>query len=193
MCKENAQMPGISLRAATAHDLPAINAIYNHYVIHSTATYQEEPATAPEREAWYGAHGTEYPVIVAEMMGEVIGWGSLSRFHARAAYRPTVENSVYVRHDHLARGVGRLLLTDLIVRARELGYHSIIAGISADQEPSVRLHAKLGFTQVGLLREVGRKFDRWLDVMYMQKMLSENERSEVAGEKNERRGAEAQR
>jgi L-amino acid N-acyltransferase YncA len=165
-------MPAISLRIALPADLPAINSIYNHYVIHSTATYQTEPATVAEREAWFAAHGPEHPIIVAEREEEVIGWGSLSKFHARAAYRPTVENSVYVRHDALARGIGRLLLEDLITRAQALGYHSIMALISADQEPSVRVHTAFGFAQVGLLREVGRKFDRWLDVMYMQKMLT---------------------
>ncbi|MDB5333010.1 MAG: pat [Phycisphaerales bacterium] len=164
-------MPAISLRIALAADLPAINSIYNHYVIHSTATYQTEPATVAEREMWFAAHGPEHPAIVAEQEGEVVGWGSLSKFHARAAYRPTVENSIYVRHDALARGIGRRLLEDLITRAQALGYHSMLALISADQEPSVRLHAAFGFAQVGLLREVGRKFDRWLDVIYMQKML----------------------
>lgn len=172
-------MPDISLRTATAEDLPAINAIYNYYVIHSTATYQTEPATTREREAWFAAHGPDYPAIVAERSGEVIGWGSLSKFHARAAYRPTVENSVYVRHDALARGIGRLLLADLIARAEALGYHSIMALISADQEPSVRLHAREGFVEVGHLREVGRKFDQWLDVIYMQKMLPVNAGGEM--------------
>jgi L-amino acid N-acyltransferase YncA len=157
-----------TLRLATEADLPAINLIYNYYVIHSTCTYQTEPATADERAAWFAAHGHEYPITVVEENGEVIGWGSLSRFHARAAYRPTVENSVYLRHDHLGRGVGRMVLEDLIQRARGLGYHSIIAGISADQEPSVKLHARAGFAKVGHLREVGWKFERRLDVVYMQ-------------------------
>jgi L-amino acid N-acyltransferase YncA len=164
-------MHELSIRLAVASDLPAINAIYNHYVIHSTCTYQTEPSTAEERSAWFNAHGPGYPVTVVEDDGEVIGWGSLSRFHMRAAYRPTVENSVYIRHDRLARGVGRLVLQDLIRRAEAQGYHSILAGISADQEPSVKLHARLGFVKVAHLREVGRKFEQWLDVVYMQKML----------------------
>lgn len=164
-------MEGTSLRLASPSDLPAINAIYNYYVHHSTCTYQTEPATAEERAAWFAAHGQGYPITVVEEAGEVIGWGSLTRFHPREAYRPTVENSVYIRHDRLARGMGKLVLQDLIRRAQALGYHSIIAGISADQEPSVKLHARLGFINVAHLREVGRKFDRWLDVIYMQRML----------------------
>src|SRR5580704_11502720 len=133
-------MDPLSIRLAASADLPAINAIYNYYVLHSTCTYQTEPSTAEERAAWFAAHGPGYPVTVIEEAGEVVGWGSLTRFHARAAYRPTVENSVYLRHDRLGRGIGKLLLEDLIRRAQAEGYHSIIAGISADQEASVRLH-----------------------------------------------------
>jgi phosphinothricin acetyltransferase len=168
-----------SIRPATPADLPAINAIYNYYVLHSTCTYQTEPSTADERTAWFAAHGPEYPVTVIEDAGEVIGWGSLTRYHARAAYRPTVENSVYIRHDRLARGIGRLLLEDLIERAREIGYHSIIAGISADQEPSVKLHARMGFVKCGHLVEVGWKYGRWLDVIYMQLFLKNDPAREI--------------
>lgn len=162
-------MPNI--RLATAADLPDINAIYNHYVIHSTCTYQEAPSTAAERQAWFDAHGPEYPITVAVDGEKIVAWGSLSRFHPRAAYRPTVENSVYVRDDCRSRGLGRLVLADLIARAESLRYHSIMALISADQEASIRLHASMGFIKVGYLAEVGRKFDCWLDVAYMQKML----------------------
>jgi phosphinothricin acetyltransferase len=161
----------IQLRRATKADLPAINAIYNHYVEHSTCTYQTEPETAEARQRWFDAHDDAYPVTVVQIDGQVVAWGSLSRFHVRAAYKPTVENSVYVHHAWQRRGLGRMLLADLIERARALGYHSIIAGISADQQASVTLHARLGFEPVGQLCEVGYKFDRWLDVLYMQKRL----------------------
>jgi L-amino acid N-acyltransferase len=164
-------MSELPIRLATAADLQVIDAIYNHYVLHSTCTYQTEPGTIEERQAWFAAHGPQYPVTVAQRGGEVIAWGSLTRFHARAAYRPTVENSVYVRHDLLGQGIGRRMLADLISRASSLGYHSIIAGVSADQLPSVKLHESAGFVKVAHLREVGRKFDRWLDVVYLQKML----------------------
>jgi L-amino acid N-acyltransferase len=164
-------MPELSIRLATAADLEAINAIYNHYVLHSTCTYQTEPATIDERRNWFAAHGLQYPVTVAECGDEVIAWGSLSRFHARAAYRPTVENSVYVRHDLLGQGIGRQMLKDLTARAQMLGYHSILALISGDQTPSIKLHERAGFTKVAHLREVGFKFNRRLDVVYLQKML----------------------
>jgi L-amino acid N-acyltransferase YncA len=159
------------LRMATVADLAAINDIYNYYVIYSTATYQTEPSTDVDRLTWFEAHGPQHPVIVAEEAGVIVGWGSLSKFHARAAYQPTVEDSVYIRHDRLSQGIGRLILQELLERAKVLGYHSIIAVISADQMPSVKLHERFGFAEVGLLKQVGRKYDRWLDVVYMQLML----------------------
>ena len=159
------------IRLATESDLPIINDIYNHYVLTCTCTYQEEPSTAAERLAWFQHHDAVHPVTVAEMDGQVVAWGSLSPFHPRAAYRFTVENSVYVHRDFQRRGLGKALLADLITRAQAAGHHSIVALISADQTASLKLHAAHGFTQVALLKEVGFKFNRWLDVAYMQRML----------------------
>ncbi len=158
----------VTVRAATDSDLVAINDIYNHYVLHSTCTYQEEPEPIEGRRQWFRLHGVPHPVIVAELDGRVIGWGSLSGYHARSAYRRTVENSVYVHHEHHRRGVGSLLLQDLIDRARVLGHKAIIAGIDADQAASVALHARFKFEKVGHLKQVGFKFGRWLDVIYME-------------------------
>lgn len=164
-------MIDVTIRPATPADLPAINEIYNHYVLHSTCTYQEEPSTASERERWFAAHSPAHPITVAEEGGQVIGWASLSPFHPRSAYRRTVENSVYVRHDRQRRGIGSALLTDSIDRATALGHHTIVAGIDLDQPASIALHRKFGFEQVAHLRQVGFKFGRWLDVVYLQKML----------------------
>jgi phosphinothricin acetyltransferase len=165
--------PGFQIRLASASDLGAINAIYNHYVVHSTCTYQTEPSTELERSDWFAQHGPKHPVIVAVSPGEgsVVGWGSLNRFHPRQAYGRTVEDSVYVHPNHQRRGLGRAILTDLIQRADALGHHTVLGGISADQEASIALHAALGFEKVSHLREVGFKFDRWLDVIWMQRML----------------------
>jgi len=162
---------GLSIRLATAADLAAINEIYNYYVLNSTCTYQEEPSNVAKRAAWFAAHGADYPITVAELDGEVIGWGSLSRFHPRSAYRRTVENSVYVRHDLHRRGIGRVLLDDLIDRGKRAGHHTIMALIDSTQAGSVALHRRCGFEPVGHLKEVGFKFGRWLDVVYMQRML----------------------
>ncbi len=160
-----------TIRLATSVDLPAINAIYNHYVLTSTCTYQTEPTTDAERGMWFGKRGGQHPVTVAEMDGEIVGWASLSRFRERSAYDRTVENAVYVRHDLHRRGIGAVLLADSIERARAAGHHTIIAVIDAEQSGSIALHERQGFEHVGLLREAGYKFERWLDVVYMQIML----------------------
>lgn len=161
------------LRPATRDDLPAINAIYNHYVLHSTATYQTVPATEREREEWFAAHGEKHPVIVAELDGAVVGWGSLSRFHSRQAYENTVEDSIYIHHERLGRGLGTVLLAELLRLAKEVGHHTMLGGIDTAQAPSIALHQKFGFVKVSHLKEVGFKHGRWLDVLWMQKMLSE--------------------
>ena len=161
-----------TIRLATEADLQAINDIYNYYVPRSTCTYQLEPETLEGRQAWFAAHRPEqYPVTVAEEGGEVIGWGSLSKFRDRAAYAPSVEASVYIRHDMHRRGVGRALLEDLIQRARANGFHTLIGGASADQTASVALQESLGFQRVGQFKEVGYKFGQRLDVVFMQLML----------------------
>jgi phosphinothricin acetyltransferase len=163
------------IRLATTADLPAINAIYNHYVLQSTCTYQVEPSTPEERQQWFDAHGPRLPVTVAvESGGEgrIVGWASLSPFHPRSAYRFTVEDSVYVHADCQRQGIGRVLLSDLLQRSDALGYRSVIALISADQAGSVALHRMMGFIDAGLLKRVGFKFDRWLDVLYMQREKS---------------------
>jgi len=158
-----------TLRPATESDLVAINDIYNHYVLHSTCTYQEEPEPLEGRRQWFSHHGDKHPVIVAAAAnGQVAGWGSLSAYHERSAYRHTVENSIYVHHQYHRRGIGSLLLQDLIVQARKLGHRVIIAGIDGEQFASVALHAKFHFEKVGHLKRVGFKFGRWLDVIYME-------------------------
>ena len=165
------------IRLATAADLPAINAIYNYYVLHSTCTYQLEPSTAQEREAWFGRHGPRLPVTVAEstkadtrpdrangaettasvpVTGNIVGWASLSPLHERPAFRFTVEDSVYVHPAWQRRGIGRALLADLLRRSDELGYRNVIASISADQEPSIALHRQFGFVEAGRLVPVDR-------------------------------------
>jgi phosphinothricin acetyltransferase len=170
-------MHDIAIRLATTDDLAAINDIYNYYVAESTCTYQLEPETIGARREWFAKHGPGYPVTVAENDGEVVAWGALSKFRDRAAYDGTVEGSVYVRRDLLGRSVGRAVLVDLIRRAKELGYHTFVGGASADQEASLRLQASLGFQEVARFREVGKKFGRLLDVVFMQLMLNETHTS----------------
>lgn len=160
-----------NIRLATAADLPAINGIYNHYIRGSTCTYDEEEFDDATRRAWFEAHGPRHPVTVFEENDEILGWAALSTFRARSGYRNTVENAVYVRHDRHGRGIGSSLLRDTILRAEALGHHTIIAVIDAEQAASVSLHRKFGFEQAALLRQVGVKFGRLLDVVYLQLLL----------------------
>src|SRR5215469_4259817 len=125
------------IRSATESDLVAINDIYNHYVLHSICTYQEEPELLDSRRQWFQHHGPKHPIIVAETDGRVVGWGSLSAFHERSAYRHTVEISVYVHHQYHRHGIGSILLQELIVLARNAGHRAIIAGIDSEQAGSV--------------------------------------------------------
>ncbi|MEI8242907.1 MAG: N-acetyltransferase family protein [bacterium] len=166
------QVFDMQIRHATPADLPAINAIYNHYVLHSTCTYQLEAETNADRLAWFERHGAAHPVIVAEQEHRVVGWGSLSPYRTREAYRRTVENSVYVRQGCQRQGIGSRLLADLITRATAIGHHAIIAGIDSEQVGSLVLHVRHGFVEVGRLREVGFKHGRWLDVVYMERLVA---------------------
>jgi L-amino acid N-acyltransferase len=160
------------VRLATPADLAAVREIYNYYVHTSTCTFQVEPDTAAEREAWFAGRGPAHPVVVAEAAGSVLGWAALSPWKERAAYARSVEASVYVHPDHQRRGLGRALLLDLIARARSLGHHVIIGGACTEHPASIALQEAVGFDRVACFREVGYKFGRWLDVAYLQLILA---------------------
>ncbi len=157
------------IRLARAADMGVVNDIYNHYVLDSTCTFQETPEPLSGRHEWLARHGAAHPVTIAELDGQVVGWGALSAYHNRSAWRFTVENSVYVDHRLHHRGIGSAILADLLERAQALGHHAVIAVIAAEQAASIGLHARFGFTEVGRFHEVGRKFGRWLDVVYMER------------------------
>ncbi len=159
------------IRPATAADLPAISAIYNHSVRTSTCTFALEPETLAERQAWFGGRTAAHPVIVADVDGEVIGWAALSTWNKRSGYDTTVEWSVYIRDDWQRKGVASVLLKELIVLAKAAGHRTIIGGVSADQTPSLEFHRRHGFVDVAHFRQVGYKFGQWLDVVYLQLML----------------------
>jgi len=163
----------MQVRAATREDLPAILEIYNEAVLNTTASYDYEPRTLEHRTAWYDERlKAEYPILVAhDFGGRVLGWAALNPFHARVGYRFTSENSVYVAADQRGKGIGTLLMPPLIEGARKRGLHAIIAAIDAENEPSIRLHARFQFEKVAYLKEVGFKFNRWLDVVYMERLL----------------------
>jgi len=161
----------VLLRPATPDDAVATAAIYNHEVQTSTVTFDLEPRTVAEQAAWLSARSGALEVVVAEIDGEVAGFASLSAYRDRPAYRTTVEDSIYVHQDHRGAGVGRALLEEVVRVARERGFHSVIGRIVGGHTASIKLHAAVGFEEVGLEREVGRKFGRWLDVVVMQLLL----------------------
>lgn len=161
----------ISVRGASEADLPAILDIYNYEIVNGWATFDVEPQSLEERLEWFRAIERPHFVIVAEDAAGVVGWGCLRLFHERAAYRFTAQNSVFVHQDHRGRGVGKLIMARLIETGRANGFHSIMAGISQDNPGSDRLHQSFGFELIGTEREVGYKFERWLDVGWWQLML----------------------
>ena len=163
----------MKIRSTTRADLPGILEIYNDAVLHTTATYDYEPRTLEHRTAWFDDHvKNDYAMFVAENdSGRIVGWSCLNRYHDRAGYRFTSENSVYVAADQRGQGIGKLLMPPLIEAAQKRGLRAIIGAIDAENEASIRLHARFGFEKVGLFKNVGYKFDRWLDVIYMERLL----------------------
>ena len=159
------------VRPASHADLPRILSIYNHEVLTSTATYDTEPRTDDDHAQWFSHHDSAHPVVVAESGSTVCGWASLSRWSDRPAYDSSVEVSVYVAVEHRGRGIGKQLLQALVEAGRAQGHHALLGRISSDNTVSIRLHESLGFSVVGVLKEVGFKFGRWLDVSIMELLL----------------------
>jgi L-amino acid N-acyltransferase YncA len=162
----------VQIRLATLADAEALRQIYNVEVTTSTVTFDLVPRTLEQQEEWLSKRSGALAVLVAEDEGEVVGFASLSPYRDRAAYATTVEDSVYVARTHQGRGIGKLLLGELVDVARQHGFHSIMARIVGGHDASIRLHTSVGFGTVGIEREVGRKFNQWLDVVLMQRMLN---------------------
>ncbi|MDQ1427216.1 MAG: L-amino acid N-acyltransferase [Acidimicrobiaceae bacterium] len=159
-------------RLATIDDAEATRAIYNAEVVGSTVTFDMVPRSPEDQLAWLAEHRGAHPAIVAvDDAGEVVGFASVSPYRSRPAYSTTVEDSVYVRSDQRGQGIGRLLLTDLMTVAGAHGFHAVMARIVGGHAASIAIHTSCGFQLVGVEREVGRKFGRWLDVALMQRLL----------------------
>jgi phosphinothricin acetyltransferase len=162
-----------AIRPATMADLPALMAIYNHAVVHTTAIWNDTVVDRANRRAWYDARRKlGYPVLVAEVDGIVAGYGSFGDFRAFEGYRFSVEHSVYVAETMRRQGIASRLLEALVEEARRLGKHVMIAGVAADNDASIRLHLRHGFVETGRMPEVGIKFGRWLDLVFLQKTLA---------------------
>jgi L-amino acid N-acyltransferase YncA len=165
-------MPGIPIRSAVDSDAADIARIYNQAVQNTTATFDTEVQSVAARLAWLRAHNDpRHPVLVAEVDGEVVGWASLSSWSDRCAYAASVEASAYVDEAHQGGGLGRALSAAVLEAGREAGVHAVLGRICTENVASIAMSKKLGFTEVGVLHEVGFKFGRWLDVMMLEKLL----------------------
>ena len=162
----------IEVRTALEKDLEAILEIYNDAIMNTTAVYDYEPHTLEMRKQWFRIKEAQgYPVFVAVDNGRVVGFSSIGPWRAWAAYKYSVENSIYVAAGQRGKGIGKKLLEPLIEAAKQLDLHTIIAGIDATNEVSINLHRKFGFTEAGQFKQVGFKFGRWLDLTFMQLLL----------------------
>ena len=160
------------IRDAGEPDLPGLLAIYNDVIATSTAVYSYLPVTLDDRLQWWRTRvASGYPVLVATERSAVLGFATFGDFRAWPGYRFTVELSVHVRADRRGQGIGKELVEALFPRAAALGKHVMIAGVDAANAASIRFHERLGFEQVGHLREVGFKFDRWLDLVFLQRWI----------------------
>ncbi|WP_368780763.1 GNAT family N-acetyltransferase [Alicyclobacillus fastidiosus] len=159
------------IRDSVMDDIPCLLEIYNHSVRNSAATFDLEEQTLAQRMEWFSHYGGQYPLIVAQVEDQVVGYASLSKFREKPAYQYTAECSVYIDDRFHGKGIGRALMNELLARAGQLGHHCIVAGITDGNEASMRLHESLGFQYVGCFREVGFKFQQWQHVHYYQYLV----------------------
>lgn len=167
----------VRLRPATDADLDAILSIHNDAILNSRAIWTDQPADRRERENWLADRAAAgHPVVVAIAEDTVVGYASYGWWRPKSGYRFTVEDSVYLATEHRGRGIGAMLLAELIRLAQDAGMRVMIADIESGNAPSIRLHERFGFRQVGTLREAGTKFGEWLDLVIMQLPLDRSGR-----------------
>ena len=160
----------VTVRRAEPGDVPAITVIYNEAILTTEASFDTEPKTLEEQDAWFSRHDSCHPIMVAEQDGAITGWASLSDWSDRCAYANTAEISLYVKEEYRGMGTGRKLMEAIIREGQKAGLHAVIARIVAGNDISIHLHESFGFEHVGIMREVGWKFGRLLDVVLMQKL-----------------------
>jgi L-amino acid N-acyltransferase YncA len=159
----------MNIREAIEDDLPQLLSIYNDIILHTTAVYDYEPHTVEMRKQWFETKKQQgFPVYVAEEDEKIFGFSSIGPFRAWAAYKYSVENSVYVAAEARGKGIGKLLIPPLIEAAKRLQLHTIIASVDATNEVSLGLHKSFGFEEVAHFKQVGWKFERWLDLKFLQ-------------------------
>ena len=160
------------IKHARLEDLGPITEIYNEAVLRTIATFDTEPKTVDEQRTWFANHGPKYPIFVAELDSVIVGWAALSKWSDRRAYSDTAEVSLYVKEGFQGKGIGRKLLESIVQEGEKVGFHTVIARIAGGNEISVRLHESVGFQHIGIMKEVGRKFGKLLDVYPMQKIYN---------------------
>ncbi|MEW9502669.1 GNAT family N-acetyltransferase [Jeotgalibacillus marinus] len=163
----------VNIREALLSDVPAITKIYNDAILHTVATFDLVEQPLAERMVWFEKYGGKYPLIVAEINGEVAGYSCLNPFRDKDAYEDTTELSIYISPAFQGKGVGKKLMEEIIQHARSLGYHVMIGGITGGNEASVKLHERFGFEFAGCFKEVGYKFDQWQDVHFYQLIIKD--------------------
>jgi L-amino acid N-acyltransferase YncA len=160
----------MTIRRASIDDLTAITEIYNEAIHKTIATFDTTPKTIEEQKTWFNNHGPKNPIMVAEHDSRVVGWAALSTWSDRRAYSDTAEISLYIREEHRGRGIGKKLLAAIIQEGEKTGLHTVIARITEGNKASVYLHESVGFEKIGVMKEVGRKFGKLLNVYLMQKI-----------------------
>jgi len=164
----------ISIRQAEEKDVPKILEIINYEILYSTVVYDYNKRTFEQQTKWFQQkQKNTMPVIVAVKENNVIGFGTYSIFRPWEAYKLSLEHSVYVDKDYRFQGIGKLLMSKLILLAKKEGYHTMIAGIDASNKKSIAFHENFGFKEIGVFKEVGYKFDKWLDLIFMQLFLKD--------------------
>jgi phosphinothricin acetyltransferase len=161
----------LTVRSAVAADVPALTDLYNHYVTETPITFDLVPWSVEQRHAWFEHYSTEgrHRLLVADLDGEVVGYATSSRFRDKAAYETSVEATVYCRHDLGGRGIGTALYGELFAVLAGEDVHRAYAGITLPNDASVALHRRFGFADIGVYREVGRKFGRYWDVLWQER------------------------
>ncbi len=159
------------IRKAEEKDIPSIKEIYNKEVRGGIATFDTQEKSLEDMKKWFSSHDTKNPIIVAELNSKIIGWASLSKYDSKKAYSNTAEASLYISEDHQGKGIGKKIMKHLLDEGKKRGLHTVIARITDGNEVSVTLHKKFGFEYVGIYKEVGKKFGKFLDVHLMQKIF----------------------
>jgi phosphinothricin acetyltransferase len=160
----------IKIRDAEISDIKDITAIYNWAILNTVATFDNEIKSIDEQKSWFNSHGNKNPIMVAELDENIVGWTSLTKWSDRCAYSDTAELSLYVKEGFMNIGIGRKLMKKIIDKGNSIGLHVLIARITEGNENSIHLHESFGFSHIGIMRQVGRKFGKLLDVYLLQKI-----------------------